>query len=699
MFPSQEMDRPTPAPLPTPATPPVNHPEKADFESQNCNEEGNSASQNFRALMMRLAIASSPYKSLTPTQSSIFEEKLRQCFPYLNAPDHPPYSWMIRKAIEDLNEESGSSEEAISECIVSNNPELPWAHSALLKHHLTKLCEKGDIVRTRDGLYLIKEQNTPVPVVSSSPSSSSTCSLSFSPSVDYMDSDSTTSGGCSKRKGRKMKRKPKKVGIKKRKQRPTKKRNIHLVRKRKVRGRLPKKGKRKGKAPSDEETIDAVEEANQMEWQDMEMTEQEVKQVRILDAGELLVVPTDVGTEEQNPGVEDGSDVIEAENDEDEHEMMEGQDPSGLEHNDSQREAEGQNGLLNEKIKMNAEEDCPGLQHDVEESSLHSIENQTQEENVMEEEGDQEEFQVEADNAEIKVKNQDQDEQDEENHPENTKEEKMDWECGTDVTLKEKDDRADKTNLVNDTTDTESPKKLGDEKEKQGMVRVLRKCQNRRKEIVLPPNTEEHGAGRCLRSRKKIKPEQILDTVQTSIGTEVPKYEGISLVPNVPEDTDIKHNSQHEQEMVVCEEHSQVEAEMVEPDNMQLGLQFPTDEAEEIMCCQSQQNNMNAPKVEEQQEPDSPEDSKQELSNQRQLRHRISKTEPGTEDQKVLQGGLSLPETRRVTRKMAAATASCISPLLLVEKQKTKHSKSQVDVGVSTMPRRSARLSIGPSKK
>lgn len=73
---------------------------------------------------------------------------------------------------------------------------------------------------------------------------------------------------------------------------------------------------------------------------------------------------------------------------------------------------------------------------------------------------------------------------------------------------------------------------------------------------------------------------------------------------------------------------------------------------------------------------------------------------PGTQEHQISQVVLSLQATRRVTRRMAAATAGCISPLL--DEQASQHKKKRIksQVGeISCMPRRSARLSLGQSKK
>ena len=62
---------------------------------------------------------------------------------------------MIEKALQALNEEGGSKEESISEFITKNNDSLPRAHTTMLKHHLEKMCERGEIVMTDGGRFLL----------------------------------------------------------------------------------------------------------------------------------------------------------------------------------------------------------------------------------------------------------------------------------------------------------------------------------------------------------------------------------------------------------------------------------------------------------------------------------------------------------------------------------------------------------------
>ncbi|XP_019164940.1 PREDICTED: trichohyalin-like [Ipomoea nil] len=111
---------------------------------------------NFRALVMTMAMDCAPNGSLSPAQRAFVHQKLLEFFPDSKpTPDHPPYSWMIQRAIESLNEEGGSSEEAISEYIVKENSSLPWAHTTLLSHHLRKLRESNEIFQTVEGCYAL----------------------------------------------------------------------------------------------------------------------------------------------------------------------------------------------------------------------------------------------------------------------------------------------------------------------------------------------------------------------------------------------------------------------------------------------------------------------------------------------------------------------------------------------------------------
>ncbi|KAG2711480.1 hypothetical protein I3760_04G078500 [Carya illinoinensis] len=72
--------------------------------------------------------------------------------------DGAPYH-MIWRAIEGLNEEKGSTEEAISKFIKEDVKDLPRAHANFLRHHLNKLSESGEIVKTSENCYKLPAGN------------------------------------------------------------------------------------------------------------------------------------------------------------------------------------------------------------------------------------------------------------------------------------------------------------------------------------------------------------------------------------------------------------------------------------------------------------------------------------------------------------------------------------------------------------
>ncbi|KAL4569439.1 hypothetical protein LXL04_025077 [Taraxacum kok-saghyz] len=87
--------------------------------------------------------------------TSLIEQRFSQSFFDFQTPNHPPYAAMIHKAIGDLNEKRGSSEESISKYIKQEFLDLPWAHSTLLKHHLEKLCDRKEISITHKQRYFL----------------------------------------------------------------------------------------------------------------------------------------------------------------------------------------------------------------------------------------------------------------------------------------------------------------------------------------------------------------------------------------------------------------------------------------------------------------------------------------------------------------------------------------------------------------
>ncbi|KAF8011167.1 hypothetical protein BT93_J1707 [Corymbia citriodora subsp. variegata] len=83
------------------------------------------------------------------------EKQLSKLFPMFPTPDHPTYALMICRAIQELNEEGGSSEESISKFIKAEYQDLPWGHVSLLSHHLKKLSECGEIVSASVNRYIL----------------------------------------------------------------------------------------------------------------------------------------------------------------------------------------------------------------------------------------------------------------------------------------------------------------------------------------------------------------------------------------------------------------------------------------------------------------------------------------------------------------------------------------------------------------
>ncbi|KAI3502542.1 hypothetical protein L1887_30673 [Cichorium endivia] len=99
---------------------------------------------------------------------SLIEQRFSQFFLDFQTPSHPPYAAMIHKAILELNEKRGSSEESISKYIKQEHADLPWAHSTLLKHHLEKLCDRKEISITLKQRYLLPNADS-YPIAISTP--------------------------------------------------------------------------------------------------------------------------------------------------------------------------------------------------------------------------------------------------------------------------------------------------------------------------------------------------------------------------------------------------------------------------------------------------------------------------------------------------------------------------------------------------
>ena len=103
---------------------------------------------------------SEPNASLSESHNSILRQHLDIIMSGLQTtPDHPPYAWMIEQALHELDEEEGSDEDSISEFIIKNNDSLPRAHKIMLKHHLEKMCERGEIVMIDGEWFLLPSES------------------------------------------------------------------------------------------------------------------------------------------------------------------------------------------------------------------------------------------------------------------------------------------------------------------------------------------------------------------------------------------------------------------------------------------------------------------------------------------------------------------------------------------------------------
>ncbi|KAJ4960563.1 hypothetical protein NE237_020473 [Protea cynaroides] len=113
-----------------------------------------------RGVMRRLSMSSFHQKH-SAERRKLIEDRLCAVVPQIveHNPNHPPYSEMIERAIQRLEEEGGSTEASISSYIGSTYRDLPWAHSHLLPHHLRKLTEAGEIITAPNSRYSLPLPN------------------------------------------------------------------------------------------------------------------------------------------------------------------------------------------------------------------------------------------------------------------------------------------------------------------------------------------------------------------------------------------------------------------------------------------------------------------------------------------------------------------------------------------------------------
>ncbi|XP_038992370.1 trichohyalin-like isoform X1 [Hibiscus syriacus] len=118
-----------------------------------CSSSSSSRMKNLEdAIIAELSASTSPSMAIDP---ELVRLRLQQLLPSFQTPVHPPYSSMIRQAILKLNEECGSTEEAMSRHIEKEHPGLPFAHASFLSHHLKKLCSEGELICVRNERYMI----------------------------------------------------------------------------------------------------------------------------------------------------------------------------------------------------------------------------------------------------------------------------------------------------------------------------------------------------------------------------------------------------------------------------------------------------------------------------------------------------------------------------------------------------------------
>ncbi|KAL4344793.1 hypothetical protein HN51_062895 [Arachis hypogaea] len=112
---------------------------------------------NLKDSLLSQLVKSNPSLSLeTRHVSSLIQQHLKKMFPSFHTPTHPPYALMIHRVISELNENKGSTEEEISNFIVKEYDDLPWAHKKILCIQFEKLCQDEKIVCNEGGRYVLQ---------------------------------------------------------------------------------------------------------------------------------------------------------------------------------------------------------------------------------------------------------------------------------------------------------------------------------------------------------------------------------------------------------------------------------------------------------------------------------------------------------------------------------------------------------------
>ncbi|XP_015578966.3 uncharacterized protein LOC8258195 isoform X1 [Ricinus communis] len=138
-------------------------PDKCDKSQRNCTSNYTSYNcimAKLKDLVFKNHVATNPSISNVPKFKSHIEQRLQELFHNFYTPTHPPYAYMIQKAILELNQKGRLCEEEISAFIKRKFKDLPFGHESFLRHHLEKIC-KENLVHDSDGLYVleVKRQN------------------------------------------------------------------------------------------------------------------------------------------------------------------------------------------------------------------------------------------------------------------------------------------------------------------------------------------------------------------------------------------------------------------------------------------------------------------------------------------------------------------------------------------------------------
>ncbi|RHN59014.1 putative winged helix-turn-helix DNA-binding domain-containing protein [Medicago truncatula] len=108
--------------------------------------------QSMKSLLLRIASLEPSSTIHCPFLSSLLNKCLLRVFKF---PTHPPYDSMIKRAVKELNEKSGSTEEDISKFIRREyDNDLPFDHAFILHSRLKKFCMSGELLCTENGKYV-----------------------------------------------------------------------------------------------------------------------------------------------------------------------------------------------------------------------------------------------------------------------------------------------------------------------------------------------------------------------------------------------------------------------------------------------------------------------------------------------------------------------------------------------------------------